>query len=76
MMAIADIFEALTASDRPYKPANPLSETLAIMGRMRDQQHIDPDLYELFLQSGIPHQYAAHYLAPEQDDMKEMAAAG
>ena len=45
MMAIADIFEALTAADRPYKKAKPLSESLAIMARMRDEAHIDPDIF-------------------------------
>ena len=45
-MAIADIFEALTAGDRPYKPAKKLSETLAIMERMKANNHIDPDLYD------------------------------
>lgn len=68
MMAIADIFEALTAADRPYKKAKPLSESIRIMSKMRDNQHIDPDLFDLFLESGTYLQYAQQFLAPEQID--------
>ncbi len=49
MMAIADIFEALSASDRPYKDGKPLSECLNIMGRMKQNQHIDPDSFDIFI---------------------------
>lgn len=69
MMAIADIFEALTAGDRPYKPRKTLSEALAIMEGFRDREHIDPELYELFIKSGIAKTYAAKYLHPEQCDI-------
>ena len=58
MMAIADIFEALTACDRPYKTAKTLSEALKIMSFMVKDRHIDPDLWELFLTSGIWKSYA------------------
>ena len=68
MMAIADIFEALTAADRPYKKAKLLSESLAIMARMRDDAHIDPDLFELFLSAGVWRDYAERFLSPEQRD--------
>ncbi|WP_020406722.1 HD-GYP domain-containing protein [Hahella ganghwensis] len=68
MMAIADIFEALTASDRPYKEAKKLSESLEIMKRMRLGQHIDPEIFELFLRSGVYLEYAEQYLSPEQID--------
>lgn len=68
MMAIADIFEALTASDRPYKKAKTLSESLRIMKFMVKDQHIDPDLFELFLRSGVWQAYAQKYLRPEQID--------
>jgi HD-GYP domain-containing protein (c-di-GMP phosphodiesterase class II) len=68
MMAIADIFEALTAADRPYKKGKPLSEALAIMARMRDEAHIDPDIFELFLSAGVYRTYAERYLRPEQID--------
>ena len=68
MMAIADIFEALTAADRPYKPGKPLSESLSIMARMRDGQHIDAELFDLFLRSGVHRDYAAKFMRPEQID--------
>ncbi|MFO8041820.1 MAG: HD domain-containing phosphohydrolase [Alkalispirochaeta sp.] len=68
VMAIADIFEALTASDRPYKPAKPLSVAVDILSKFRDEGHIDPDLFKLFLTSGAYRQYAEQYLKPEQLD--------
>ncbi|MDG4595141.1 MAG: HD domain-containing phosphohydrolase [Candidatus Contendobacter sp.] len=68
MMAIADIFEALTAIDRPYKLGKTLSEALRIMARMSQEQHIDPELFELFLRAGVHQQYAARFLRPEQID--------
>jgi len=68
MMAIADIFEALTAADRPYKKPKTLSESLKIMSFMVKDQHIDPDLWQLFLSSGIWKDYADKYLRPEQVD--------
>ena len=72
MMTIADIFEALTARDRPYKRGKTLSECIDIMARMSDEQHIDPDLFELFLTAGLPQRYAADFLAPEQADAIEI----
>ena len=74
MMAIADIFEALTASERPYKPAMKISQALSIMQRMRDQNHIDPDLYQLFLQAKVWLQYANRFLKPEQLDVDSCEA--
>jgi len=68
IMAIADIFEALTASDRPYKKSKTLSEAIKIMGFMNKDQHIDPDLFELFLRSGIYLEYAKEYLKEGQID--------
>ena len=68
MMAIADIFEALTASDRPYKKAKTLSESLQIMNKLKEEQHIDADLFELFLRSGVYKKYAEQYLNEEQID--------
>ncbi len=65
MMAIADIFEALTAGDRPYKKAKSLPEALKIMSFMRKDQHIDPDLFALFLRSGVYRQYAERYMSEE-----------
>jgi len=68
MMAIADIFEALTSVDRPYKKGKPLSEALAIMARMGREQHVDAELFELFLTSGVYRRYAERHLKPEQID--------
>jgi HD-GYP domain-containing protein (c-di-GMP phosphodiesterase class II)/HAMP domain-containing protein len=68
MMAIADIFEALTAADRPYKKAKTLSESVRIMHAMKRDQHIDPDLFDLFLSSGVYREYGEALLDPEQLD--------
>lgn len=68
VIAIADIFEALTASDRPYMKAKKLSTALKIMSFMRNDSHIDADLFEVFLKSGVYHEYAQEYLAPDQVD--------
>lgn len=68
MMAIADIFEALTAGDRPYKKAKSLSETIRIMGFMQQDHHIDPELFALFLRSGVYLRYAKRYMSPELID--------
>jgi hypothetical protein len=68
MMTIADIFEALTASDRPYKKAKKLSEAIKILSFMKKDNHIDPDLFELFLTSGAYLEYANNFLDPEQID--------
>jgi HD-GYP domain-containing protein (c-di-GMP phosphodiesterase class II) len=68
MMAVADIFEALTAADRPYKKAKPLSESISIMARMRDNAHIDPEIFDLFLKSGVYRRYAERFMQPEQID--------
>ena len=68
MMAIADIFEALTAVDRPYKKGKTLSEALKIMAAMCKDQHIDPELFALFLCSGVYKEYAERYMQPELID--------
>ena len=68
MMVIADVFEALTASDRPYKKAKKLSDAVHIMALMQKGGHFDPDLYRLFLTSGIYRQYGEQYLDPAQVD--------
>ncbi len=71
IMAIADIFEALTASDRPYKKGKTLSESIKIMSFMKKDEHIDAEIFKLFLRSGIYLEYAKRYLKPEQiDDVK------
>jgi HD-GYP domain-containing protein (c-di-GMP phosphodiesterase class II) len=68
MMGIADIFEALTAKDRPYKKGKTLTECLEIMGRMRLEGHIDPDIFDLFISQKIYRQYADRFLDGDQID--------
>lgn len=68
MMAIADVFEALTAADRPYKKAKKLSEAIRIMAFMKKDNHLDPDLLDLFLRAGVWKRYAEQFLQPEQVD--------
>ncbi len=68
VMGIADIFEALTSKDRPYKKAKTLSESLAILGRMKVDHHIDPDLFDIFIREKIYLKYAQQFLEPEQID--------
>ena len=74
ILAIADIFEALTAADRPYKKAKTLSESIAIMMRMAGQRHIDAELFSLFLSSGVYLRYAQKFLHPEQIDGVDVPA--
>lgn len=76
IMAIADIFEALTASDRPYKRGKKVSECLSIMNKMKEESHIDPELYDIFLQQEVWLDYAKKELKSEQLDIhswKELA---
>ena len=68
VMGIADIFEALTAHDRPYKKAMPLSQALAVLQGFKERGHIDPDLHEVFVREQVYRQYAQAFLAPEQID--------
>jgi HD-GYP domain-containing protein (c-di-GMP phosphodiesterase class II) len=68
VMGIADIFEALTAKDRPYKKGKTLSESLEILGRMSLSGHIDPDLFDVFVRRGIYLRYAQMFLDEEQID--------
>lgn len=68
MMAIADIFEALTASDRPYKPGKKISECLRIMGFMCKDKHIDADLFKVFVEQGVFLDYAQKHLSQDQID--------
>ena len=68
MMGIADIFEALTAKDRPYKNGMKLSQALAILEKFKEDGHVDADLYELFVSSEVYRLYAAAFLKPEQAD--------
>jgi HD-GYP domain-containing protein (c-di-GMP phosphodiesterase class II) len=67
-MAIADIFEALTARDRPYKHGKALSEALRILGLMKLDSHVDPDLFDVFIRQKIYLKYARQFLDPVQID--------
>ena len=67
-MGIADIFEALTARDRPYKKGKTLSESLEILGRMKLNHHVDPDLFDIFVRKKVYRRYAEMFLEPEQID--------
>jgi HD-GYP domain-containing protein (c-di-GMP phosphodiesterase class II) len=68
VMGIADIFEALTARDRPYKPGKTLSDSLAILGKMKENGHVDPDLFDIFVREKVYLGYAREFLDPEQID--------
>ena len=68
MMAIADIFEALTAADRPYKDGKKLSQAMRIMGFMKDDYHIDKDLFEIFVKEGVYRKYSDKYVEKNQID--------
>lgn len=73
MMAIADVFEALTAADRPYKPGKLLSEALNIMVNMVNENHLDKEIFILFLQSGIWHEYAIAHLQADKVDVIDVS---
>ncbi|MFT5482744.1 MAG: HD-GYP domain-containing protein (c-di-GMP phosphodiesterase class II) [Halieaceae bacterium] len=68
IMAIADVFEALTAADRPYKQPKTLSASIKIMSFMVKDAHLDPELFRLFLESGVYLDYANKFLKPAQID--------
>lgn len=74
IMAIADVFEALTADDRPYKKAKKLSETMRIMGFMKRDNHLDPELFDHFVRTGVYLGYARRYLAPHLIDEVDVDA--
>jgi len=77
MMGIADIFEALSSKDRPYKKGKTLTECLQILGNMKLNHHIDPDLFDLFVSEKIYLRYANEFLDPEQiDDVDETKIPG
>ncbi len=71
LMGIADVFEALTAADRPYKCPMSLSQALNILGKMSAEGHIDPDLFQVFIEQKVYLAYAEKYLQPEQIDITE-----
>ncbi|MDO8289158.1 MAG: HD domain-containing phosphohydrolase, partial [Parvibaculum sp.] len=72
IMAIADVFEALTAPDRPYKKPNKVSEAVKILYGLKKSRHIDADIFDLFLTSGLYLRYAEKYLKPEQIDSVDL----
>jgi HD-GYP domain-containing protein (c-di-GMP phosphodiesterase class II) len=73
VMGIADIFEALTASDRPYKPGMKLSQAMSIMHRFKRNGHIDPDLFDVFVNEQVYLTYARQFLDPWQIDEVTLA---
>jgi HD-GYP domain-containing protein (c-di-GMP phosphodiesterase class II) len=73
VMGIADIFEALTAKDRPYKKGKTLTEALTILGRFKMNGHIDPDLFDVFIRDRIYVKYAEQFLDPDQIDDVDLA---
>jgi HD-GYP domain-containing protein (c-di-GMP phosphodiesterase class II) len=72
IMGVADVFEALTAKERPYKPPMPLSQAFAILRTMKAEHHIDPDVFELFLTSGVWRGYAQDHILPVQIDVDDI----
>ena len=73
VMGIADIFEALTAKDRPYKKGKTLTESLNILGQFKLNGHIDPDLFDVFVREKVYLDYARQFLAPEQIDEVDLS---
>ena len=69
IMGIADVFEALVDAGRPYKPGKKLSEALNILSKMKDNGHLDPDLYDIFIEKKVYRRYADEYVATEQVDV-------
>jgi HD-GYP domain-containing protein (c-di-GMP phosphodiesterase class II) len=74
MMAVADVFEALTAKDRPYKPAKKLSESMQIIANMKKAHHLDPDIVDFFITSKVYLEFARKYLDAELIDSVDEAA--
>ena len=74
VMGIADIFEALTAKDRPYKPGKTLSESLHILGKFKLNGHIDPDLFDVFVREKVYLKYAQQFLDAAQVDAVDEGA--
>jgi HD-GYP domain-containing protein (c-di-GMP phosphodiesterase class II)/HAMP domain-containing protein len=74
ILGLADVFEALTAKDRPYKPGKTLNQTLEILRRMVDEGKLDPDLHDAFIDQRVYLHYAIEHMAPEQVDDEHRAA--
>jgi len=73
VMGIADIFEALTAKDRPYKKGKTLTESLSILGKFKLGGHVDPDLFDVFIREKVYLDYARQFLTPEQIDNVDLS---
>lgn len=73
VMGIADIFEALTARDRPYKVGKTLTESLEILGKFKLNGHVDPDLFDVFIREKVYLKYAEEFLNPEQIDEVDLS---
>ena len=73
IMAIADIFEALTAADRPYKKGKTLSESLSILGKFAENGHIDPDLFDIFVRRKVYLKFAQKHMDARQVDAVDEA---
>jgi hypothetical protein len=73
VMGIADIFEALTAKDRPYKKGKTLTESLTILGKFKLNGHVDPDLFDIFIREKVYLEYAQQFLAVEQIDTVDLS---
>jgi HD-GYP domain-containing protein (c-di-GMP phosphodiesterase class II) len=73
-MAVADVFEALTANDRPYKKAKKLSEAMKIMGFMKKDNHLDPEVFDEFVRSGVYLEYARRFLTEDLIDTVDTEA--
>ena len=74
IIAVADVFEALTSTDRPYKKAKTLKEAIKIMSFMAKEGHLDQDVFELFLTSGVYQRFAESYMLPEQLDEVDVSS--
>ncbi|WP_076416037.1 HD domain-containing phosphohydrolase [Shewanella sp. UCD-KL12] len=73
ILVVADIFEALTAADRPYKKAKPLSVAIDILHKMALDEHLDIEVFKLFLTSGIYLEYAHKFLDAKQINEVDIA---
>ncbi|TWC68553.1 HD family phosphohydrolase [Herbaspirillum sp. SJZ099] len=73
IMAVADIFEAVTAADRPYKRGNTLSEAVEILAGFRARNHIDPDLFDIFIRNKVYQQYADKFMHASQIDEVDLS---
>ena len=73
IMGIADIFEALTARDRPYKKGKTLTESLQILGQMKLNGHVDPDLFDIFVRERVYLRYAQQFMDPAQIDAVDVS---